>query len=161
MDTFPLRTPGPRRPLGPITGFTLTELLITMLLMGILSAIAIPNFIAWLPANRLNGAALQIMTDLQAARMRAVAENNEYKIFFPNNHTYRILDDTNGDGDEDVGETGRTKDIQIDYWDVTFNATANPVFTERGTATGTTVTVTNSAGSKTIRVASTGRVKID
>ena len=142
-------------------GFTLIELMIIIAIMGIFAGIAIPNYLAYLPKSRLNGAARQVMGDLMAARMQAVSQNNEFKIFFLNNHEYQVLDDDDNDGNIDGGEWTQTKDIQSEYSDVTFsNVSANPIFYSRGTAYGTTITLTNSTGSKYVKVATAGRVKI-
>jgi len=147
------------------SGFTLIEMMIVIAIMGIFAGIAIPNFLSYMPKHRLNGAARQVMGDLMAARMQAVSQNNDFKVLFDisiNNHEYTILDDDNNDGNIDVGEWTQTKDIQSEYSDVTFsNVTADPIFRPRGTAYGTTITLTNSAGSKYVKVAITGRVKID
>jgi len=147
------------------SGFTLIEMMIVIAIMGIFAGIAIPNYLSYMPKHRLNGAARQVMGDLMAARMQAVSQNNEFKVFFDlsiNNHEYTILDDDDNDGNIDDGEWTQTKDIQSEYSNVTFsNVTADPIFRPRGTAYGTTITLTNSAGSKYVKVATTGRVKID
>ena len=146
------------------SGFTLTELIVIIAIVAIFAAIAIPNYLAWLPKSRLNGAARQVMGDLMAARMKAVSQNNEFKIFFlANGHDYMILDDDDNDGTADGGEWTETKDIQNQYHDVTFSATNNPIFHPRGTASplGTTITLSSSSGSKKyVKIRYTGRVKI-
>ena len=144
-------------------GFTLAELMVTIAVIAVMTSIAIPAFISWMPGMRLNGAARQVMGDLMGARMNAVKQNNEFKIFFnsPAANQYQILDDDDNDGTADGGEAITTKNIQDNYNDVTFSATSNPIFYPRGNAFGTTVTVTNSSGSKDVKVALTGRVKID
>ncbi|MBN2397494.1 MAG: GspH/FimT family pseudopilin [Deltaproteobacteria bacterium] len=141
-------------------GFTLVEMMIVITVMAILAAVAAPNFTSYMAHRRLNGAARQIMTDLMEARMRAVSQNNRFKMFFLDNHRYKVLDDANNNNTEDSGETSTTKDIRDMYHDVTFSATADPIFYPRGTAYGTTVTLTNSGGSKSVTVATAGRVKI-
>ena len=142
------------------SGFTLIELIVIIAIVAVFAGIAVPNFLSYMPKYRLNGAARQVMGDLMAARMKAVKENNRFKVFFLDNHQYKILDDDNNNNTEDSGEWTNTKDIQSEYSDVTFSATANPIFYPRGTAYGSTITLTNSTGSKYVKVAITGRVKI-
>ena len=147
---------------GNHRGFTLTELMIVVALMAILAAIAVPNIIAQMPKYRLNGAARQVLSDLMAARMQAVSQNNEFKVFFLDNHRYMILDDDDNDGTADAGETTQTKDIQADYPDVTFSSTNDPIFHPGGTASNlATITLSNTSGTRSITISSAGRVKIN
>ncbi|MBW2674402.1 MAG: GspH/FimT family pseudopilin [Deltaproteobacteria bacterium] len=141
-------------------GFTLVEMMIVVAVIGILAGIAAPNLKTYMVQRRVNGAARQVMTDLMEARMKAVSQNNRFRVFFLDDHRYQILDDDNNNNTEDSGETSTTKNIQGEYYDVTLSATANPIFYPRGTAYGTTVTLTNSSGSKDVSVATSGRVKI-
>jgi type IV fimbrial biogenesis protein FimT len=143
------------------SGFTLVEMLIAIAISLVLSGVAISNYIEWLPKSRLNGAARQVMGDLMWARMQAVSQNNNFRVFFLNNHEYQILDDDDNDNAADTGEWTETKDIQQEYYDVVFSATANPIFYPRGTAWGSTITLSNSAGTADVKVAISGRVKIE
>ncbi|RZB30603.1 MAG: type IV fimbrial biogenesis protein FimT [Desulfobacteraceae bacterium Eth-SRB1] len=145
------------------SGFTLIELIVIIAILAVFAGIAVPNFLSYIPKSRLNGAARQVMGDLMAARMKAVKENNRFRVFFlSDNHHYKILDDDNNNNAEDSGEWTNIKDIQSEYSDVTFSATADPIFYPRGTAYGTTIILTNSAGStKDVKVHITGRVKIE
>jgi type IV fimbrial biogenesis protein FimT len=145
-------------------GFSLVEIMIVITLLGILAAIAVPNLQPFMAQRRLNGAARQIMSDLMEARMKTVSQNNMFKVFFLDNHQYKILDDDNSNKSEDPGEMIITKDIQSEYKDVTIsNASADPIFLPRGTVapgSNCTVTLSNASGSKEVTVAITGRVKI-
>lgn len=145
-------------------GFSLIELIVVMAIMGIAAGIAVPVYNNMKPQIRLNGAARQVMGDLMWARMRAISQNNEFKIFFLDNHRYRILDDDDNNGiiKIDGSELTVTKDIQDKYHDVTFTSTANPIFHPKGNAApAATINLTNSHGTKTVTIAITGRVKIN
>lgn len=146
------------------SGFTLAELMVTIAVLAVMAMIAIPAFMSWMPGMRLNGAARQIMGDLMAARMKAVKQNNRFRVFFnsPGTNQYQILDDDNNNNSADTGEAITTKNIQTEYHDVTLSSTNNPIFSPRGTATNLpTVTLQNSSGSKTVTVSIAGRVKIN
>ncbi len=141
------------------------EIMIVIAIIGIVGAIAIPGFMSMMPGMRLNGAARMVMGDLMAARMKAVKLNQRTKVFFDNNHQYRICDDADNNGTVDNGEGDvMSRDIHNEYNDVTFDLsnTADPIFSPRGTATNRTITLQNSAGSqKTITISIAGRVKIN
>lgn len=144
-------------------GFTLVELMIVIAVMGILAAIASPNLQNYMAQRRLNGSSRQVMSDLMASRMKAVSLNQRVKVSFASNHQYEIWNDADGSETVENNEGDDIeKDIHNDYHDVTFSATANPVFQPRGTVSpGSTITLTNSSGSKYVKVALTGRIKID
>lgn len=146
-------------------GFTIAELIVWLGVFAILSAIAIPQYIAFQPGLRLNGAAREILSQLMWARSKAVEQSNNFVVSFPSNHTLLILDDKNNNGIADFGESTRSVDIQNDYSDTTFEkggGQPDPVFYPRGTAAGATILrITNSSGSRTVSVSATGVVKID
>lgn len=144
-------------------GFTLVEMMIVVAVLVTVAVIATPNLQTYMAQRRVSGAARLVMTDLMEARMKAAAENNRFKISFVDNHQYKVLDDDDNDNTEDAGETITITDIQNAYHDVTLSATTTGlIFNPTGTVdgTGTTVTLSNSSGSKEVRVSTAGRVKI-
>ncbi|MEZ6155477.1 MAG: GspH/FimT family pseudopilin [Candidatus Scalinduaceae bacterium] len=147
-------------------GFTLIELLTTIVIIAILAGITLSAYFNLKPKLRVKGAARQIQGDLMWARMQAVKQNNRFRIIFLDNHRYQILDDDDNNGVENAGEWIATKDIKTDYNDVTFNPvpTQFPIFDPMGRLCwpiGITINLQNSSGTETVKVASTGRVKIE
>ena len=136
---------------GDRRAFTLAEILIAVAVFGILAATAVPQFIAFRPKSRLNGAARQVYSELMWARSKAVNENSAYVVTFPTNQTIQI-----------TGSTTKTISIQSEYSDVTLTSSASTItFSSRGTAdVAPTITLTNSGGTKTVTVRITGTASI-
>ena len=145
-------------------GFSLIELIVVITIIAIAVGIIIPVYSSMKPKLRLNGAARQMQGDLMRAKMQAVSQNNKFRIIYVDDHQYKILDDDDDSGVVNGNESIVTKDIQTNYYDVTYSS-GNPddlIFYPRGTAAGlTTITLTNPSGTSTVSVSITGRVKID
>lgn len=142
-------------------GFTLTELLIVLGIMGVGLMLSATWLSSQLPNWRLNGAARQVVSDLLSAKMKAVVERNRQRVIFQDDHRYVLLDDDNNNGKSDPGENLENRDIQESYRDVVMTASNNPSFLPRGTASSlASITLSNSAGKRIITVSITGRVKV-
>ena len=63
-------------------GFTLIELLVTIVIFSVLLGLAIPGFSSWLPRYRLKGAARDIYSNLQYAKMTAVKDRAGCGVLF-------------------------------------------------------------------------------
>ena len=93
-------------------GFTMLELMIAIGIIAILSAIAVPNIISWLPNYRLKAAARDVISNFQKAKMEAVKRNVTVVLdFVPASNMYEMfVDDGAGGGNannftRDGGET--------------------------------------------------------
>ena len=101
-------------------GFTLIEITVTLAILGIISAIAIPSYFSWLPKYRLQTSVRHIYDDLNMARSGAVRTNIvAVAIFNIPNDNYTIFLDTSGNGLLDGGETVLSNGILADGVDVT------------------------------------------
>lgn len=73
--------PGMRRP-SQNFGFTLIELMLTIVVMAVLLAIAVPSFTNIAGKNRLKSAAERLSTEVDFARSQAIAQNQPVRTHF-------------------------------------------------------------------------------
>jgi prepilin-type N-terminal cleavage/methylation domain-containing protein len=91
-------------------GFTMIELLVTVIVLVILAGIAIPGFSRWLPSYRLRGAAREVYSNLQLAKLEAVGSRSECAIKFDfGNSLYTVV---SGGADRDYSTAGDNVDIK-------------------------------------------------
>jgi prepilin-type N-terminal cleavage/methylation domain-containing protein len=73
------------------SGFTLLELMVVIAVIGISAAILTPNLLSWLPKHRLKGAARDLYSNMQLAKMAAINNSNTCEIaYFDTPDTYTI-----------------------------------------------------------------------
>lgn len=143
-------------------GFSLMELLVTIGLIGVLAAIAIPMWFAYVPAATLNGAARQVQSGLNQARLLAISTRQNICVqVVPGGYQFRQI---NCGGQAwtglDTDGTGTFRPFTSN--NITLTGPVSPIFTPFGTASQAAVlTVTGPQGQTlTVTVVPSGRVSI-
>lgn len=77
-------------------GYSLTEMMAAIALIGILAVASVPNVSAYLRSASSENAADQLIGDLRLARSRAILEGNDYLVVFTSASAYTIIDDDGG-----------------------------------------------------------------
>jgi type IV fimbrial biogenesis protein FimT len=90
-------------------GFSLVELMVTIGLFAILTGIAIPGFIKWLPDYRLKSAARDLLSGFQLAKVTAIKSGCNCAITFNQpvggtTYGYVVFRDADNDLEYDTGE---------------------------------------------------------
>lgn len=147
------------------SGFTLMELMIAVAVISILAAVAIPNYISWLPKRYLQSSAVDVQHAIHLAKSTAIRESRDVVLAFdPANENYLAFVDTDEDGSQDADErTIRNRPMSpgIDLQGTDFGDTLT--FNSQGLADGSgDITLINGRGeTRTINVTITGISRIN
>lgn len=133
-------------------GVTLIEVLTSIVIAGILMAIALPAFSKLMPGIRVSSAARQIATDLQLAKMRAISQHTAQTVTFTqSSSSYTLGSDTRSLPTLYPGTT---------ITNITGGTGGNPVFTTTGTASTWSITISNRGQTKQVSLTPIGRVVV-
>ncbi len=143
-------------------GFTLTELMIVVLIASALSTMAIPSFVQWRNNLEFRKTTRDLVSILRLAKSKAIKTNLEHRVeYAANNKQYRM---TRGNR----SNNSTLWDFIVFDWielsaGVRIDANINTIqLNTNGTANGGTIRVQNDALKTVyeIRVARTGRIRI-
>jgi len=141
-------------------GFTLIELLVVIGLISILAGIAFFSSRGVMDGYQVKGAARQVYSDMQLARLSAIREGKQWSVCVNPDDTFTSYTIQNS-----AGTTVKTIDIASMYKGMTFSenlGSACFLFKDNGTASSGNVTVSKGARSVLITVnSSTGNIRIN
>jgi prepilin-type N-terminal cleavage/methylation domain-containing protein len=132
------------------SGFSSIELVAVIAVMGIIAAIALPNWHSLLPSYALNNSTRQIQSELHHIKMRAAAENTGFQLaYLQGASEYTIQRDS---------KPLQTKPLATG---TSITKAGTITFSPRGTAGANRVRLRNANGlCRQIVVSATGRVRI-
>jgi type II secretion system protein H len=158
-----MRTDIPRT--GATAGFSGIELLVVIAIGGILLAIAWIRMSTLIPIYRLEGAARDLVAELQKARGRAIAEGKCTRVTInlgAKTYQFERAPTSTCTGFVAVPGEGVRRIDDANSLTVAFASGSSPVFDARGTVpTPAAITLTNAEnGVRTVFVQSTGLVSV-
>jgi type IV fimbrial biogenesis protein FimT len=93
------------RIVGNSKGFSLIEVIVTIAVIGIIAAIAVPNMIGWRGERQLQGSARNFAADVQLARLKSIRESENVVVEVDDvADSYQMYLDANKNQTFDVGE---------------------------------------------------------
>lgn len=150
-------------------GFSLIELMVAIAIIAVTVGVSIPSYLRWRDNSRVQNAASNLRADFERAKLRAIRENGNVRVTFPDNTSYVVHVDTNGNNAIDAGEvtvTNKTLPEGVTITnntfsgsDMSFNARGLPV---GGPAGAGTVSLLSAGGRRyDVVVNSVGRIRTE
>ena len=145
-------------------GFTLVELMISLVVLGLLSALGAPSFFEWLQNSQTRAAAEAVLNGVQLARAAAIERNANVRVVFaPPSTGWTVAVDSTGavlqsrSGAEGTSNAVLTATPSAGTT-ITFGALGSVTTNTDTSVTITQLDVTNSkfAAARTLRVVVTG-----
>ncbi len=157
-------------------GFTIIELMVTLVVIGVILTIAVPSFVGWIQDNKLNSYTRSLVSALQLARSEAVSRHTGVTVRkgspqTPTNWTsgFHIYTDPEGNSgfDADSDTIIKSVDFNVDGLVVETSSSGENFVSFNGSGTlnessPVTITLCNGNGKgRLISINRVGRVSLD
>jgi Tfp pilus assembly protein FimT len=152
------------------------DLLITIAIIGVVTAMAIPNFMSYLPNYRLKSATQDLFSNFQKAKLAAVKRNTNTAVTFPGSG-YVVFVDADRDFVKDSGEEVVAQVAWAEYQDlsagantfdnssgqpcIAFRSNGLPVVNSGGLASGAATLNNTNGKSLIVQVSQAGSIQIN
>ena len=158
------------------SGFTAIELATTIAIVAVVAALVMPPYLKWSRARRLEGTVVNLTSDLEMAKIRAIRENAFVVVKFQANSYTMFLDAGDGVGgppnwNQDTGERQilnrkMPAGVQIDTGSLSFPTVNDKVrFNGRGISPDIialeTIPVLNAANGRQITINRLGFINVE
>ena len=149
-------------------GVTMMELMIVAVIVGVMSALAVPSFLNYTTKLEAKSTARDIVSTLRAARSKAISERVKYGVFFDaGNKRYTFFKEKTGNEQYDAGGDSLISQIvlepDVNYGANSFTNTTVVFKTDGGASSSGDMQILPGSGGFTYNInvlASTGRVKL-
>ena len=149
-------------------GVTLMELVIVAVIVGVMSALAVPSFLNYASKMEAKGTARNIVSTLRMARSKAISERVSYGVHFDaGNRRYTFFKDKGNPTQYDAGTDSLISQVALDrdvnYGINTFTNAAVVFKTDGGASSSGDMQILPGSGGFTYNInvlASTGRVRL-
>ncbi|HSM90458.1 MAG TPA: GspH/FimT family pseudopilin [Desulfobacterales bacterium] len=159
------------------SGFTAFDVAITLAIVAVLASVSMPSFLKWLQGHRLRGAAINLMADIEMAKVRAIREGafvsiqlaaNNYSVFLDDGAGGGVAGDMIRNGGESLVQDRRLpagvrvslSDLNLADYRMRFNSRGLPPGLTAALIPAALIPLENEFGRKTVRVNRLGSVKI-
>ena len=132
-------------------GFTLIEIMIIVVIIGVLAGLTIPAFMGYFQRQKLIGVQRELMADIAYARSLAIARRTTFRIVF-NANNYQLVDP--GAGDQVLRQRQMPDGIIL-------NADGNPNFYAHGLADAANILIDGSWDDNVVQLLPNGTTTHD